>query len=188
MSKKISISVDTGLSENKLNLDSKKSKLNEKNNETKKTENKNQSNEEHGYCVDKDLIDFEDDTDDGLYADEANYKQYYPENSSCSNKNASNYDIYNCDQNLYSKTNPYGNVYYRSQPSPAFFQPSYLPRSTINKSKQSPDVYQYHHQHTQNCYQHPSYRQTGHYASWYGSEPSLQLSQRNDHRQSLYFN
>lgn len=209
MTKKLSKSVDTGLSENQNSQKSKYLNL-KNNNEIKKEEkeskdkkvvegnNVNKNNAKEEYDPEKDFTESEYETG-ALYFEEEDgqFRQYSPQMYSSSNKHI-NYDFYSYDPaSLYTMDSGqyYGNMYYRTQPSPAYFQPSYFPRSSVKSrlvapvldrgSNQNTQQQQQHPQqqhHYQNCHQHHSYRQSGYYASWYGSAPSLRVPPpRQDH-------
>lgn len=177
MSKKISKSVDTGLSESHNPKNSKYMKMNKL---EEKIGHKNRGDKFRGLGSASIQEELNDDTDsedyetaDIVYDNETTFKS--------STKNL-NYDFYNY----------YGYYNNANQANTAYFQPSFFPTKSrvqetdINSSIQSATQAQSSPQPT-NPQAH--YYQ-GYYASWYGSAPSLRVpqQQRVDNCQSLFFN
>lgn len=107
------------------------------------------------------------------------------------------YDQGNCQpssENFYARQNQIYANFRQAQASPAFFQPGFYPRSNTPQpqvpvtdplqSSHSQNVFSHYQQQQQLYFNRPS----NYYASWYGSTPSLRISDRNANRQSFYFN
>jgi hypothetical protein len=110
-----------------------------------------------------------------------NYEFYSYENKEKESKNNANLNI-NANN---SASNSIYYPYFRTQHSPAFFQPNLyqIPRNTLNRSdmnvQKMPSIQP----------QQPTYftRQSDFYSSWYGSTPTLKTQSPHNNRQSLYF-
>ncbi len=133
-----------------------------------------------GACEKSNLNELHDLEEDDDYEDEF----YMYENS------------FNNETNFYARQNQiYNNL--RAQPSPAFFQPGFYQRSNTPQPQLSQDLinsqivynpqqnFQSHHQQQNQVYFN---RPQNYYTSWYGSTPSLRIPDRNQNRQSFYFN
>lgn len=172
MSKKLSKSVDTGLSDS----GSKYMKMN-KIEEKISQKNRNKIGSETNFYHDTDS-----DTDD-LDSENLAYGDTSIKNSS----QQLNYDYFSYDL---SYSDGYYN-YFNTAQSPIYFQPDYFnkPKSRVQEQEINPQISatsqptQAQNSQTQTMY-YPNY-----YTSWYGSAPSLRVqNQRIDNCQSIYFN
>ncbi len=108
-------------------------------------------------------------------------------------KTSSNCQAQAFTDNYFARQNHIYAHFRQTQASPAYFQPGYYPRSNtpqpINNQLDPIQV-----SHSQNIFSHYQQqqlyfnRQGSYYASWYGSTPSLRVSDTNSNRQSFYFN
>ncbi|CAF0724007.1 unnamed protein product [Brachionus calyciflorus] len=182
MSRKISKSVDTGLSESSngkyIKVNKLDDKVGHKNNIDGKYKQMGESSIREEFN-DTDSDDYE--TAEIVYEDDRAFKS--------SNKNL-NYDFYKYDQ-VYPEG--YYGSYYNSTATPtntsAYFQPNFFTKPRV----QEPDIATPCQTQTQQTTQQPTqghnHYYQGYYASWYGSAPSLRVpTQRIDNCQSLFFN
>ena len=172
MSKKLSKSVDTGLSDNGTKY-MKMKKIEEKISQQKRNKIGSQTNFYQDTNSDIDEYDSE--------------NAGYGDNSIKTSSQQLNYDYYSYDQ---SYSEGYYN-YYNTVQTPAYFQPDFFnkSKSRIHEPEINPQISvssqptQAQISQTQTLY-YPNY-----YTSWYGSAPSLRIqNQRIDNSQSIYFN
>lgn len=116
------------------------------------------------------------------------------------NENSNEDDFYVYDQNtcqaqnesFYARQNQIYSNFRQTQASPAFFQPGFYPRSNTPQPQPLQDIQSSHSQNVFGHYQQQQQvyfnRQSNYYSSWYGSTPSLRVPDRNQNRQSFYFN